>query len=135
MVGSRSKRRRDDTLFQSWRADQVTEITWAGPSGSLSSLLSIRGRCRSLRSRMSFGEFRRGMADERRWLAVQTPWASNQPLAPMCASVTSTDRPCNHLKRCRKPASVARLMAGIGSCRTGRLDRATAAIKAAPMAS
>ena len=50
--------------------------------------------------------------------------ASSQPVATIWLSVTSTDAPCSHLKRKRSPVSVARLIAGISTCRTGMVEKA-----------
>ena len=49
----------------------------------------------------------------------------------MCASVTRTEALCSHLKRTRWPASVARLIAGMSTWRTGTVVRAIVAITAA----
>ena len=56
----------------------------------------------------------------------QTIVASRQPVAAIWPSVMTTDRPWSHLKRCRCPASVAALMAGIKIWRANNAVNATA---------
>lgn len=49
----------------------------------------------------------------------------------MCPKVRRTENPCKYTKRLLKPASVARLIAGISNCRAATVVNATKAIIAA----